>query len=290
MLPEYSWHQLELVRQTCLFVASKLGDLLDEMVVVGGLVPHLLVDLGSTPPGLDSHAGTIDLDLGLGLALLGEQRYRELAVRLRAAGFEPDMNQRGNRTPQTWITGPPQTVTVDFLIPPPHEAKPNARILHIEPDLAAIVTPGLELAFFDRTWIELSDTLPTGAFIARHIPVCGPGAFTVLKALAFGNRTNDKDAYDLHYLWNALGVEDVAERLALLRPNASLEEALNVIRRDFCDLDGPGPVGVAHFLNRINDDELQADVAGEARRLCELTARLLDRNDQPTENLGSDPG
>lgn len=35
---EYSKEQAELVRQTCLYVATKLGDLLDEIVVVGGPV------------------------------------------------------------------------------------------------------------------------------------------------------------------------------------------------------------------------------------------------------------
>ena len=38
--PEY----LELVRSTCLYVATKLGDLMDDTVVVGGLVPSLLID------------------------------------------------------------------------------------------------------------------------------------------------------------------------------------------------------------------------------------------------------
>jgi hypothetical protein len=31
---EYRREQVELVRQTCLYVATKLGDLLDELVVV----------------------------------------------------------------------------------------------------------------------------------------------------------------------------------------------------------------------------------------------------------------
>ena len=40
---EYRKEMAELVRQTCLYVATKLGDLLDELVVVGGLVPFLLI-------------------------------------------------------------------------------------------------------------------------------------------------------------------------------------------------------------------------------------------------------
>ena len=34
----YERSQVELVRATCLYVATKLGDLMDELVVVGGLV------------------------------------------------------------------------------------------------------------------------------------------------------------------------------------------------------------------------------------------------------------
>jgi hypothetical protein len=82
---DYSREQAELVRQTCLYVATKLGDLLDELVVVGGLVPSLLIPEESVPRGEDIHVGTIDLDLGLSLALLDAQRYEELTARLRRA-------------------------------------------------------------------------------------------------------------------------------------------------------------------------------------------------------------
>lgn len=38
----YTEAQLELVRSLCLHVAVKLGDLMDDLVVVGGLAPSLL--------------------------------------------------------------------------------------------------------------------------------------------------------------------------------------------------------------------------------------------------------
>ena len=41
---EYKAEQVELVRATCLYVATKLGDLMDDLVIVGGLVPSLIVD------------------------------------------------------------------------------------------------------------------------------------------------------------------------------------------------------------------------------------------------------
>ena len=262
-----------LVRTTCLYIATKLGDLLDEIVVVGGLVPYLLVDLDDPPLGPDSHAGTMDLDMGLALAILNEERYRELGARLRDAGFEPDVNDQGNARSQTWTTPGPYPVKVDFLIPPADGTAEGGRVFHIEPDLAAFVTPGLELAFEDRRLRELAGRIPSGAWASRSIPVCGPGAFTVLKALAFGNRTENKDAYDLFYVWRGVGLDDVVASLTSLAPSPYIDDALSVIQRDFYNHDGPGPVATARFLGGL-DDNVQADVVGYADELLRSLGRL----------------
>ncbi|MCY4519770.1 MAG: nucleotidyl transferase AbiEii/AbiGii toxin family protein [Caldilineaceae bacterium] len=255
-------------------MATKLGDLLDEIVVVGGLVPYLLVAQESLPSGLEPHAGTMDLDMGLALAILNRERYRELGIRLKDAGFQPDVNDQGNKRLQSWTTGGVHPVKVDFLIPPIDETGEGGTLFHIESDLAAIVTPGLELAFKDRSWKELSGTTPSGARATRNIPVCSPGAFTVLKALAFHNRTENKDAYDLFYVWSGVGIPKVAECLAVLLPNPYIDEALSVIETDFCNHDGPGPIGTAQFITRGRDDDVQADVVGLARELLHVMERL----------------
>lgn len=96
----YTPAHLQEVRATCLQLASILGDLLDELVVVGGLVPSLLIDAARS--GAEPHVGTMDLDLGLELALLRSERYHALAERLRGSGFEPDRNEQGNLTRQRW--------------------------------------------------------------------------------------------------------------------------------------------------------------------------------------------
>ena len=270
----YGTEPFGLVRRTCLYMATKLGDLLDEVVVVGGLVPYLLVDQENLPSGLQPHAGTMDLDLGLALAILNRDRYRELGRRLRDAGFEPEVNVQGNRKLQTWTVATPHPVSVDFLIPPTEQMDEGSALIHIESDLAAIVTPGLELAFEDRRWKELSGHIPSGAWATRIVPVCGPGAFTVLKALAFGNRAENKDAYDLFYVWNGIGVPDVAESLAPLQPNTYIDNALSVIERDFCNHDGPGPIATAQFITQGLDDNVQADVVGHAQEFLRFMGRL----------------
>jgi hypothetical protein len=96
----YERHQVDHVRATCLYVATKLGDLVDETVIVGGLVPSLLVDQRLVQTVEARHVGTMDLDVGLALAILDDQRYQALTERLRQAGFTQDENEQGQPTRQ----------------------------------------------------------------------------------------------------------------------------------------------------------------------------------------------
>ncbi len=142
---DYRSEQVELVRATCLYVATKLGDLMDDLVVVGGLVPSLLIDQEHLPDDTEAHVGTMDLDVGLTLALLNEGRYRLLTERLRDAHFAMDTNDDGKATRQRWKITNNGTVTVDFLIPPSLANDKGGRLRNIETDFAAIIAPGLKL-------------------------------------------------------------------------------------------------------------------------------------------------
>ena len=176
---------------------------------------------------------------------------------------------------QRWKGSSELFVTIDFLIPTDNESRAGGSLLNIEPDFGAIVTPRLELAFMDRHLIPISGTLPSRARGTRDVPVCGPGAFTVLKSLAFGDRTANKDTYDLFYVWNAVSIVQVATSLQRLQPNTQVSKTLDIIQRDFMDLDGLGPVGAALFIASELDDVIQADVSGLARELLRVMGRSI---------------
>ena len=260
----YEGEHTELVRATCLYVATKLGDLLDDMVVIGGLVPSLLIEQDDLSDGVDAHVGTMDLDVGLTIALLGEGRYRTLTERLRQAGFEQDATEQGNPTRQRWKIETREKVTVDFLIPPSLPGDRGGALRNIEPDFAAIIAPGLHLAFVDREQVTISGTTVVGEQATRAVWVCGAGAYVVLKSLAFHLRGENKDAYDLYYLVRNYGtsVDDVASRLKPLLGDPAANEAIRILERDFREHDGPGPRRVADFLSDAPDEEIQADVVG----------------------------
>jgi hypothetical protein len=247
----YTREQTELVIKTCLYVATKLGDLMEDLVVVGGLVPALLIPEDDLAPGADLIVGSIDLDLGISLALLEGKRYEEVTRRLRRAGFKPDVNEEGNLTRQRWkierTDG--EKATVDFLVSPSSDEDRGGQIRNIERDFAALVTRGLHLAFRDRREITLAGSTIFDETATRKIWVCGPGAFVVLKALAFDSRGENKDASDLFDMIRnyGRGIEDVRSRLEPLLEEKETREALAILQRDFLSIDAVGPRRVAEF-------------------------------------------
>lgn len=267
----YTIEQVALVRATCLYVATKLGDLMEDLVVVGGLVPSLLINEEELDDPTRAHVGTMDLDVGMAVALLDQGRYRSLTERLRQAGFSQDVNDEGKPTRQRWKIERNEKVTIDFLIPPTLPEDTGGELRDIEPDFAAIIAPGLHLAFQDRRRVTLSGRTIMGEETTRDVWVCGPGAYVVLKALAFDLRGENKDAYDLFYVVRNCGpgVADVAAYLRPLLDDEAASKAMAVLRRDFMEHDGVGARRVAEFLSGGPDDAIQADVVGFLRQLLE---------------------
>ena len=251
---------------------------MDNVVVIGGLVPSLLIPQDPQAAVTNPHVGTMDLDLGLDVELLTTGLYQPLTNRLRAAGFTLDTNDRGNPTRQRWLPASSLPgVGIDFLIQPTRATDRGGALRNIQPDFAAVIAPGLHLAFEDSVAVSLVGTTIAGESATRIVNVCGPGAFIVLKALAFRDRGENKDAYDLYYVLRYYGtvVDDVADRLKPLLVDPAARSALAILREDFTDHDAVGPRRAAAFLNAGQpDDETQADVVGYA-------VQLLNRLDAP---------
>jgi hypothetical protein len=202
--------------------------MMDDLLIVGGLVPSLIIDQAHLGEDVDPHVGTMDLDVGLQVALLNEGRYRQLTERLRDAGFAMDRNDAGNPTRQRWVVSHAQRVTIDFLIQPTLEGDKGGKLRDLEPDFAAIIAPGLRCAFRDRTSVTLIGTTIFGEKATRDIWVCDAGAYVVLKALAFDSRGANKDAYDLYYVVRNYGAgpTDVASKLRPLLDDTDAQRAL----------------------------------------------------------------
>nr|WP_246852247.1 nucleotidyl transferase AbiEii/AbiGii toxin family protein [Patulibacter sp. SYSU D01012] len=146
--------------------------------------------------------------------------------------------------------------------PSPHD-RPGS-VQPLRPDFGVLLTRGVELAFDERVLVGLDGQTLNGERVSREIPVCGPAAFVVLKALAFGDRAEPKDAYDLVYVIRhthgrgdaiARGLARHAERDAEV-----VQRALALLSRDFDAPDGLGPSRAADFT-LADEQERDADAA-----------------------------
>ncbi|MDQ3725982.1 MAG: hypothetical protein M3335_08900 [Actinomycetota bacterium] len=255
----YSREETEQVEAALLTVAVTLGALMDRICIVGGLVPSLLIDheVGPDPETEAGHPGTNDLDVGLAIALLDDEQYAEVGERLRQEGFGPDENSKGNPTPQRWKLES-LNVTIDFLLPPIPGAEEGGHMQPLEGDLSAMITPGLQLAQDERQEVLVDGHTLKGERVKRAIPVCGPATFVVLKALAFHDRGEPKDAFDLVYVlrrWPG-GMSDIVERIGshLETDRAIVNEALGKLASDFSSPESHGPLRAAEFDGDVGGD------------------------------------
>ncbi len=169
---DYEPRHLSLVRSTCLTVATFLGNVLDDVVIIGGMVPGLLIPQEKLSYGTDQHVGTRDLDMGFSLGLLEGSRYQEIAEQLTTAGFRPDVNEDGNEILQRWVQPGDLGASIEYLIPRSKPEDIGGSILKLEHNFGAIISPGLQLAFQDREIVTLSGKTLLGADATRNINVC----------------------------------------------------------------------------------------------------------------------
>jgi hypothetical protein len=268
---EYSREESRQVEAACLTLAGILGDLLmDDLCIVGGLVPAMIcgTEIDPSAAGEDAHCGTTDLDVGLSVALLDDERYKEVGRRLRGRGFEPDENDDGKKTRQRW-RWQGLKVTVDFLMPPVDPAAATGtgpRLQNLEGDLAALVVRPLRLAFDERVSRELDGLNLLGDRLRRTVNFAGPAAFVAMKAFAYRLRGEAKDTYDLVFVirnWPG-GTSDVAARLIAHRQCWAdiVDEALGYLSEDFESLDSAGPRDFSRFVGGDLDDDRIADAHG----------------------------
>jgi hypothetical protein len=214
--------------------------------------------------------------VALEVSVLHAAQYKEIASRLRARGFRPDRNERGNEVRQRWCWGE-ANVTVDFLIPPAPDLDPDdVRVQSLEQDFAALIVMPLALAFDDPVERRLSGKTLLGDEVVRAVRFCGPAAFVALKAYALAKRGKDKDAYDLVYVlrrWPR-GMGEVADRMARHAEHAPeiVAAVLRLLDEEFATQLAQGPRAASRFRDGAVDDERVADAHGAVRDFLDACA------------------
>lgn len=236
-------------RQALVYVMSALGAIKDDCVVVGGMVPGLLgfaMDGDEYPP-----LATGDVDLGFNIAIATEGKCEAMQGALATSGFKRE-DLSGKPFRWTCRNQGLNPVYIDFLAPDvPTEAYGD-----FNPTSSFFLTEGLQLAFVDKIGVELVGNIQ-GTRVSVVANVCGPGAFIVLKALAFECRRirkdseslkrSQKDAYDLICVLRNFGKgpQDVAQHMALLGSDPAVIKAGRILKANFLNENNIGPRSVS---------------------------------------------
>lgn len=262
----YDRYVTDRCERVLLTLLGDVGPWSERIYLAGGLAPRYLV--GQLPDGARAHVGTTDVDLIIGLALGDEvpETYRTLHNNLNNAGFEQmEPSFRWSRT----VDG--ARVHVEFLC----ETDQVAPGLIFRPregtgsSVGAFNVRGAQLAtrdYIERT-IE-AERLDDGGSSAVTVRVAGLLTYTVLKILAFQDRHENKDAYDLVFvIANYPGGPIAAGRASAASPvagHSQVAEAIALLAARFADAGHDGPRAYASFLTDPDDYDAKARLCNEA--------------------------
>lgn len=264
---EYDEATTERCERALITLIGDLGPWGDRIYLAGGLAPRYLV--GGLPEDARAHVGTTDVDLVIGLALGDEtpETYKTLQENLGKSGFkqsEPSFQWARE------VEG--VSVKIEFLcetdqVEPGRIFKPKGE--HAGARFTAFNIRGAQLVREDFVEIELEgERLDEGGRSKVAIRVANILTYTALKILAFQDRHDNKDAYDL--VFTLLNAEDgpgqagLCARESAVAGREQVAEALVLLEERFADVDQDGPIAYAAFLARPGDEEDAARLRQEA--------------------------
>ena len=215
----YNSSHTVLCERTLVSLLRGIGPWKEGIFVIGGLAPRYLIPT-TTESGTPPHIGTTDVDLVLNLALLAEiEAYKKLEQNLKDLNFKRGENEEGRPQHFSWRkeVGEGATIVVDLLCDKPTEEGGKVTPIFGERRLSALGIPGAYLAMEDFVEVSLTQELLDDRGVATEvIRVANIVPLLVLKCLAYDDRMEEKDAYDIIYCltYYGSGPEDVANAYA----------------------------------------------------------------------------
>lgn len=179
-----------------------LGPWKNSIFLVGGLTPRYLVP--GRPPEVPQHAGTLDVDIVVDILILEDtEAYKTLEENLRKIGFDNATNRSGQKQSWRWkITlDDGNTVVLELLADRSEIVGGKVKPLPTEGNISALNVPHSSMVFDLHDSTNVTAELLGGEGVTTEtIRYANIVSFVCLKALAFEDRAERKDAHDLVYL------------------------------------------------------------------------------------------
>lgn len=255
---DYTAEAVSAAKSVLVELGHILGEYREEMVLIGGWVPELLLQKATEP-----HVGSMDIDLALNHLTLGEAGYASIGKLLLDKGYiqgvQPFIFLR-----EVFIEERKFTVQVDLLAGEYEGTGKGHRTQSIQ-DVRARKVRGCDLAFDMFKRVKVEHKLPNGALDVIEIKVADIVPFIVMKAMALHDRIKEKDAWDVYYCLRNYpgGLDQVVSEFHNFKGNVLVKEALEKLDEKFKSPDRVGPKLVADF-GEIVDPEAKKYVMRDA--------------------------
>ncbi|PHR19442.1 MAG: hypothetical protein COA41_07110 [Sphingopyxis sp.] len=244
-----------------------LGPYKESIFLIGGLVPRYLVK--DRPPKVPAHAGTADVDVVVALPILTEaEAYSTLEENLTRLGFSREKNAEGIKTSWRWRNTLENGIVVilEFLTEAEEGAGVTAKPLPTKGKVSALHIPYVSMVHDLHDTVEVeAELLGNGGKTTETVHHADLASFVCLKAFAFDDRNEPKDAHDLVYCLEYGATEDgeLQKRFADAlsgKHGEHVTKALLILKKRFCTDERTegykkdGPVAVSKFEASAGDN------------------------------------
>lgn len=240
---DYSEDLVEAAHSVLLELVRLLGEYRDDLVVVGGWVPQLIL-----PDQPLRHVGSIDVDLAFNHRNLRDAGYATIQRLLLARGYVQDHRQPFIFHRTVTVAGNPIQVQVDFLAGE-YDGTGQAHRTQRVHEGRARKARGCDLAFDLFIETEIRGELPDGGADQAIVRVSSVVAFLVMKGMALHDRLKEKDAWDIYFTLTNFpgGLDTLAQQIRPHIGHGLVQEGLRKIAAKFATVAHVGPKFVADF-------------------------------------------
>lgn len=266
---DYTADSVEAARSVLIELVHLLGEYKDNIVLIGGWIPEVLLPHASGP-----HVGSMDVDIALNHQKINAEGYRMIQDLLKSRGY-----QQGEQPfiffRHVKVGDHEVKVQIDLLAGEYEGTTKSHRHQRIQ-GIHARKVRGCDLAFEMSREIRIEGTLPNGAHDTVTVRVASIVPFFVMKGMAMETRMKEKDAWDIYYcLMNYPGgIDALAEEFMPHMHHGLVKEGLQKIAGKFSSPNSFGPKSVADF-EEIGDPDEQVRVQRDAyERVNALLGKL----------------
>lgn len=260
---QYGEREVKACKAVLLELVHLLGEIKDEMVIIGGWTPTFLLPQSDEP-----HVGSLDIDVALDFSKIPDDTYQTILKAFLNRGYTQDKEQPF-RFFRKVVEGAfqsdafqfnafqvPIIVEVDLMAGEYGGTGKGRRTQKVQ-DIRARKARGCDLAFDASITVTLEGELPDGGKDKASFKVAGIVPFLVMKGMAMYDRMKEKDAYDIYYCVEHYpgGVEGLAEEFMPHIKNKLVIEGLEKIRSKFASIEHVGPKWVADFLEVADKED-----------------------------------